>query len=85
MSSTFIYFNGEYYKYNGGEKEEQGLAIGGYELSLLANLVTSYMFENSKTIINQTTYHNIYRTENMVLLQGNKSVQEIEDWLAEFQ
>ena len=85
MSSTFIYFNGDYYKYNGGEKEEQGLAIGGYELSLLANLVTSYMFENSKTIINQTTYHNIYRTENMVLLQGNKSVQEIEDWLAEFQ
>ena len=30
MSSTLISFDGEYYKYHGGEREEQGLAIGGY-------------------------------------------------------
>ena len=30
MSSTLISFDGEYYKYHGGKKEEQGLAIGGY-------------------------------------------------------
>ena len=27
MSSTLISFDGEYYKYHGGEREEQGLAI----------------------------------------------------------
>ena len=31
MSSTLISFNGEYYEYHGGEREEQGLSIGGYE------------------------------------------------------
>ena len=30
MSSTLIYFDGKYYDYHGDEKEEQGLAIGGY-------------------------------------------------------
>ena len=30
MSSTLIYFDGEYYEYHGGEREKQGLAIGGY-------------------------------------------------------
>ena len=30
MSSTLICFDGDYYKYHGREKEEQGLAIGGY-------------------------------------------------------
>ena len=41
MSSTLIFFDGEYYEYHGGEKEEQGLAIGGYESAFLANLVAS--------------------------------------------
>ena len=44
MSSTLIYFNGKYYNYHGGEREEQGLAIGGNESSFLADLVASYLF-----------------------------------------
>ena len=44
MSSTLIYFDGEYYDYYGGEREEQGLEIGGYESALLAELVASYLF-----------------------------------------
>ena len=48
MSSTLICFDGEYYEYYGGEKEEQGLAIGGYELAFLADLVASYLFEKAK-------------------------------------
>ena len=31
ISSTLICFDGEYYEYHGGEKEEQGLAIGEYK------------------------------------------------------
>ena len=41
MSSTLISFNDEYYEYHGGKKKEQGLAIGGYESSFLADLVAS--------------------------------------------
>ena len=54
MSSTLIYFDGEYYDYHGGKKEEQGLAIGGYESSFLANLVASYRFEKAKDLLNRT-------------------------------
>ena len=41
MSSTLISFNIEYYEYHSGEKEQQGLAIGGYESALLSDLVAS--------------------------------------------
>ena len=44
MSSTLISFYGDYYGYHGGKKEEQGLAIGGYELGFLDELVSSYLF-----------------------------------------
>ena len=41
MRSTLTSFNIDYYEYNGGEKEEQGLAIGGYGLALLSDLFAS--------------------------------------------
>ena len=44
MSSTLIYFDSSYYDYHGREKEEQGLAIGGYESEYLADLVASSLF-----------------------------------------
>ena len=59
MSSTLIYSNGDYYNYHGGEKEEQGLAIGGYESVFLANLVASYLFEKTKSNFHPKTYHGI--------------------------
>ena len=60
MSSTLISFDGEYYEYHGGERKEQGLAIGGYESELLADLVASYLFGKSKPIFRPTIYHGIY-------------------------
>ena len=50
MRSTLISFDGEYYEYHGGEIEEQGSEIGGYESAFLADLVASYLFEKSKLI-----------------------------------
>ena len=63
MSSTLICFNGEYCEYYGGEKVEQGLVIGGYELAFLANLVASYLFEKDKAHFYLTIYHGIYRDD----------------------
>ena len=44
MSSTLIYFDGDYYECHDGKKEEQGLEIGGYESDFPAGLVASYLF-----------------------------------------
>ena len=46
MSSTLISIDGDYYEYHGGEREEQGLAIGGYESAFLADLDASYLLRN---------------------------------------
>ena len=85
MRSTLISFDVNYYEYNGSKKEEQGLAIGGYESTLLSNLVVSYPFEIAKAILNPTTYHGIYLNDGTVVFNGKKSVNEIKDWLEEFQ
>ena len=85
MSSTLICFEGEYYKYHSGKKEEQGLVIGRYESAFLANLVASYLFEKAKLHFHPTIYHGIYRDDGLVVFKGKKSVKEIKNWLDEFQ
>ena len=74
-----------YYKYHGGEKEEQGLAIGGYESAFLADLVASYLFEKAKANSHLKTYHGIYIDNGLVVFRGNNNAREIKDWLEEFQ
>ena len=81
MSSTLISFDGKYYEYHGGEREEQGLAIGGYESSFLADLVASYLFEKSKANFCLTIYHGIYRDDSLVVFKGKKKASEIKYWL----
>ena len=85
MSSILIYFDGKYYEYHGGEKEEQGLVISGYESALLTDLVASYLFEKAKADFHLTIYHGIYRDDSLVVFKGQKSVKEIKDWLDKFQ
>ena len=85
MSSTLICFDGEYYEYHGGEKEEQGLAIGGYESAFLADLVASYLLEKAKAHFYPTIYHRINRDDGLVVFKGKKGVKDIKDWLDEFQ
>ena len=85
MSSTLFSFYGEYYEYHGREREEQGLAIGGYESAFLADLVASYLFETSKANFCPTIYHRIYRDDDQVFFKGKKKASEIKDWLEEFQ
>ena len=84
MSSTLIYSGGEYYKYHGDKNEKQGLAIDGYESAFLADLVASYLFEKSKTLLNPKIYHGIYQHDGLVVSKGKKSVKQIKDWLEEF-
>ena len=72
MSSTLISFDGEYYEYHGGEREEQWLTIGGYESAFLADLVASYIFEKAKANFRLTIYHGIYKDDRLVVFKGKK-------------
>ena len=83
--STWISFGGEYYKYHGGEKEEQSLEIGVYELELLVNLVASYLFEKYRYLLNPTTHPVIYQDDGLVVFKVNKIVKYIKYWLEELQ
>ena len=55
MSSKLTSFDDDYYEYHGGEREEQGLAIGGYKSVFLADLVASYLLEKAKSNFHPTT------------------------------
>ena len=77
MSSTLISFDGEYYEYHGGEREEQGLAIGGNKSAFLVDLVASYLFEKSSPIFRPTIYHGIYRDDSLVIFKIKKETSEI--------
>ena len=81
MSLTLISFDGEYYEYHGVEREEQGLAIGGYESDFLADLVASYLFEKASPIFRPTIYHGIYRDDGLVVFKGKKKASETKDRL----
>ena len=85
MSSTFTSFDGEYYKYHGGEREEQGWSIGGYKSAFLANLVASYLFEKATPIFRPKIYNGIYRDNGLVFFKGMKKASEIKDWPEKFQ
>ena len=85
MSSTLISFDREYYKYHGGEREEQGLATGGYKSEFLEDLVASYLFEKSKENFRLTIYHGIYQDDGLVFFIGKKRASEIKDLFEDFQ
>ena len=52
MSSNLISFYREYCEYYGGEKEQKGFAVGGYESSFLSYLVVYYHFDKINTLLN---------------------------------
>ena len=64
-----------------GEREEKGLAIGGYESAFLADLVASYLFENAKANFRPTIYQVIYRDDGLVVFKGKKKANKIRDWI----
>ena len=85
LISTLISFDGKYYNYHGREREEQGLAIGGYESEFLSNLVASYLFEKATANFQPTIYHGIYRDDGLVVFKGKNKASEIRDWIEDFQ
>jgi len=86
MASCLITFDGKYFEYQGkGDKNDKGLAIGGYESAFLANLVASFLLEKTNNHFKNTKFHGIYRDDRIVVFDGNKKFCKLGNWLKEFQ
>ena len=72
MGNTLITFIDKYYEYGGSESiNERGLTIGGYESAWLADLVVSFILDNTKDLFDNTTLHyGIYRDDGIIFLKG---------------
>eukprot|EP00957_Ditylum_brightwellii_P035657 2703420-Ditylum_brightwellii.AAC.1 len=85
MKSTLIQFRGKYYVYKGTAKgkefsnEDVVLAIGVYELTFLANIVASYLFEKTEECFANCVFRGIYRDDGLVVLVGKRNKREIQE------
>ena len=87
MGNTLITFKDKYYEYGGSTNiEERGLTIGGYESAWLADLVASFLLENSQDLFEQTSkYHGIYRDDGIIFFKGKWINEDIMRWIQTFQ
>ena len=85
MSSTVLTFEEKYFEY--GEKgiKTKGLAIGGYKLDFLANLLDPYLFEEGNNQFKEILLQGIYRDLGLLVFKGKKSLSEIKIWREDFQ
>ena len=76
MSSTLLILEEKYFEY--GEKgiETKGLAIGGYKLSFIANLVAYYLFEKCNNQFKEALWKGIYRYYSLLVFKGKKSLSK---------
>eukprot|EP00957_Ditylum_brightwellii_P100440 7655801-Ditylum_brightwellii.AAC.1 len=91
MKSMLIQFRGQYYVYKGTTKgkelsdEDVALAIGAYELAFLANIVASYMFEESGECFINCVFRGIYQDDGLVVFIGKRNKHKIQEWLRKYQ
>eukprot|EP00957_Ditylum_brightwellii_P170626 12987639-Ditylum_brightwellii.AAC.1 len=89
--STLIQFRGRHYVYQGAAKGEElldedvALAIGAYESAFLADIVASYVFEETEECFEQCVFRGIYRDDGLMILVGNRNKSEIQEWLQKYQ
>ena len=86
MSSTFLTFIDKYYEYDGHvQVSDRGLTIGGYESAWLADLVMSFILDNTEHLFDDTIYNGCYRDDGICIFKGNKTKAELIEWRNLFQ
>ena len=71
MGNTLRTFIDKYCEYAGSKSVEQrGLMIGGYKLAWLADLVASFILDNTQYLfVNTTDYYGIYRDDGIMFFK----------------
>eukprot|EP00957_Ditylum_brightwellii_P039795 3013057-Ditylum_brightwellii.AAC.1 len=91
MKSTLIQFRGCYFVYKGAAKdrdlsyEDVALAIGAYKSVFLADIVASYIFEETDECFRKCVFRGIYRDDGLVVFVGQQSKSEIQECLQKYQ
>ena len=70
MSSTLLIFEEKYFEYREKGTETKGLAIGGYVLAFLADLVISYLFKKYYNQFKEVLRKGIYRDNGLLVFKG---------------
>eukprot|EP00957_Ditylum_brightwellii_P056696 4296941-Ditylum_brightwellii.AAC.1 len=91
MKNMLVNFRDKFYVYQGPAKghdlleEDVVLAIGGFKLVFLADLVTSFAFEKTAVCFKSALFWEIYRDDVLVVFKGRRKMREIALWLKGFQ
>eukprot|EP00957_Ditylum_brightwellii_P127804 9746897-Ditylum_brightwellii.AAC.1 len=61
------------------------MAIGAYESAFLADIVASYVLEETEECFEQCVFRGIYRDDGLVVFVGNRNKIEIQEWHRKYQ
>ena len=76
-SSTLLTFGEKYLEYSDKYIETKGLSIGGYEVTFLAGLVASCLFEECNNQSKEVPWKGIYICYGFLVFEGKQLLSEI--------
>ena len=63
----------------------RALTIGGYDSAWYADMVASYILDLAEDHFSMTKFFGIYRDDGKVVFEGNRTCDELQNWLHELQ
>ncbi len=86
MGNTIIQFRDKYYEYGVHEDAaERPLAIGSLDAAFNADMVADYLLEMAEDHFDMTHFFGQYRDDGQIVFEGERSVEDLEQWLYRFQ
>ena len=93
MKATLICYQDEYFNYKGiveengvdGNKDENGLAIGGYESAFCLDVGATYVYKMNEKILNKLRFAGTYRGNGLMIFRERLSHRQAIHWLRHFQ
>eukprot|EP00957_Ditylum_brightwellii_P210578 15365129-Ditylum_brightwellii.AAC.1 len=93
MKATLICYQDEYFNYKGiveengvdGNKDENGLAIGGYESAFCVDVGATYVYKMNENILNKLQFAGTYQDNGLTIFRERLSHRQAIHWLHHFQ
>eukprot|EP00957_Ditylum_brightwellii_P047543 3611026-Ditylum_brightwellii.AAC.1 len=93
MQTTLTRFKDRYFNYKGAaggdsneiNKDNNGLAIGSFEITFCADLCATDIFKMQEQCFRHTKFKGIYRGDGLVIFLGKLTQTDLTKWLKDFQ
>eukprot|EP00957_Ditylum_brightwellii_P131705 10045314-Ditylum_brightwellii.AAC.1 len=93
MKTALVQFQDKYYNYKGvvGNDTEEtidddnGLAIGAYEVAFCTDTGATFVYEMCKNILGKMKYAGTYWDDGLTIFEGWKTTKEAIQWVCDFQ